>query len=119
MLVNCGIFTEGTDIPNIDCVLVARPTRSRNMIVQMIGRGMRLSPGKKDCHVIDMVGTIRVQGVVTTPTLFGLDPNEIVSEATANQMKEWAEELRRIRDVEKEEMIRDGNTSLNVSKLIQ
>jgi ATP-dependent helicase IRC3 len=76
------------------------------MIVQMIGRGMRLSPGKKDCHVIDMVGTIRVQGIVTTPTLFGLDPNEVVSEATPTQMKEWADELQRIRDVEKEEMIR-------------
>lgn len=33
VLVNCGILTEGTDIPNIDCVLLARPTRSKNLLV--------------------------------------------------------------------------------------
>ena len=33
VLVNCGIYTEGTDIPNIDCVVLARPTRSRNLLV--------------------------------------------------------------------------------------
>jgi ATP-dependent helicase IRC3 len=73
VLVNCGVFTEGTDIPNIDCVLLARPTKSRNLLVQMIGRGMRIHPGKKDCHIIDMVASLET-GIVTTPTLFGLDP---------------------------------------------
>lgn len=33
VLLNCGVFTEGTDIPNIDCILLARPTRSRNLLV--------------------------------------------------------------------------------------
>ncbi|KAI1918135.1 putative ATP-dependent helicase IRC3 [Ophidiomyces ophidiicola] len=75
VLVNCGLFTEGTDIPNIDCVLLARPTRSRNLLIQMIGRGLRLHPGKQDCHVIDMVAALET-GVVTTPTLFGLHPDE-------------------------------------------
>jgi ATP-dependent helicase IRC3 len=77
VLVNCGVFTEGTDIPNIDCVLLARPTKSRNLLVQMIGRGMRLHKDKKDCHVIDMVGSVE-RGVVTVPTLLGLDPDEIL-----------------------------------------
>jgi ATP-dependent helicase IRC3 len=108
VLVNCGIFTEGTDIPNIDCVLLARPTRSRNLIVQMIGRGMRLSPGKKDCHVIDMIGSIKTHGVVTTPSLFGLDPNEIVSEESADGLRERAEEWKKIREIEQEEAIRNG-----------
>ena len=36
VLVNCGIYTEGTDIPNIDCVLLARPTRSRNLLVCLL-----------------------------------------------------------------------------------
>lgn len=42
---------------------------------------MRLSPdtGKKDCHIIDFVdSTSRVQGVVCVPTMFGLDPSEII-----------------------------------------
>ena len=86
VLVNCGVFTEGTDIPNIDCVLLARPTKSRNLLVQMIGRGMRLHPGKKDCHVIDMVASLET-GIVTTPTLFGLDPSELVDEARVEDMK--------------------------------
>lgn len=87
VLLNCGVFTEGTDIPNIDCILLARPTKSRNLLVQMIGRGMRLYPGKKDCHVIDMVASLET-GIVTVPTLFGLDPSEIVKETTPEAMKE-------------------------------
>jgi ATP-dependent helicase IRC3 len=86
VLINCGVFTEGTDIPNIDCIVLARPTRSRNLLVQMIGRGMRLHPGKKDCHIIDLVSTLDT-GIVTTPTLFGLDPDELVSEASVDQMR--------------------------------
>lgn len=86
VLINCGVFTEGTDIPNIDCVLLARPTRSRNLLVQMIGRGMRLHPGKKNCHVIDMVASLET-GIVTVPTLFGLDPSELVKEANVSELK--------------------------------
>lgn len=86
VLVNCGIFTEGTDIPNIDCVLLARPTKSRNLLVQMIGRGMRLHPSKKDCHVIDMVATLET-GIITVPTLFGLDPSEILEDAGVDDMQ--------------------------------
>lgn len=87
VLLNCGVFTEGTDIPNIDCVLLARPTRSRNLLVQMIGRGARLYPGKENCHVIDMVSTLDT-GVVTAPTLFGLDPAEVLEEAGTEKVKE-------------------------------
>ncbi|KAF2161183.1 hypothetical protein M409DRAFT_70011 [Zasmidium cellare ATCC 36951] len=86
VLLNCGIFTEGTDIPNIDCVILARPTQSRNLLIQMIGRGLRLHPGKENCHVIDMVSSLDA-GITTTPTLFGLDPAEILKETDAKQMK--------------------------------
>jgi ATP-dependent helicase IRC3 len=90
VLLNCGVFTEGTDIPNIDCVVLARPTKSRNLLVQMIGRGMRLYPGKADCHVIDMVASLDT-GIVTTPTLFGLDPSELVQEADVQKLRETKE----------------------------
>ncbi|KAI2619958.1 P-loop containing nucleoside triphosphate hydrolase protein [Hypoxylon sp. NC1633] len=86
VLVNCGVFTEGTDIPNIDCIVLARPTRSRNLLVQMIGRGMRLHPDKTNCHIIDMVSSLAT-GIVTTPTLFGLDPSELVDKASVNDMR--------------------------------
>lgn len=86
VLVNCGVFTEGTDIPNIDCIVLARPTRSKNLLVQMIGRGMRLHKGKKNCHIIDLVSSLST-GVVTTPTLFGLDPNLIMDKATVKDIE--------------------------------
>lgn len=85
VLLNCGVFTEGTDIPNIDCVLLARPTKSRNLLVQMIGRGMRLHKGKKNCHIIDMVAALS-SGVVSTPTLFGLDPGEVIEKENATSL---------------------------------
>ena len=85
VLINCGVFTEGTDIPNIDCVILARPTKSRNLLVQMIGRGMRLHPGKENCHILDMVASLET-GIVTTPTLFGLDPSELVENAGVAEM---------------------------------
>jgi ATP-dependent helicase IRC3 len=87
VLLNCGLFTEGTDIPNIDCVLLARPTRSRNLLIQMIGRGLRLFPGKKDCHIIDMVASLAT-GVLSSPTLFGLDPDEVLDKSSAEDIQE-------------------------------
>ena len=75
VLINCGILTEGTDIPSIDCVILARPTVSKVLLQQMIGRGMRLYEGKEDCLVLDFVDNIRGQDLVMVPTLLGLDPN--------------------------------------------
>lgn len=92
VLLNCGVFTEGTDIPNIDCVVLARPTRSRNLLVQMIGRGMRLHHGKENCHIMDMVSSLET-GIVTVPTLFGLDPSELVDNASIDDMKKSKERI--------------------------
>jgi ATP-dependent helicase IRC3 len=100
VLINCGVFTEGTDIPNIDCVMLARPTRSRNLLIQMIGRGMRLHPGKENCHVIDMIASLEV-GIVTTPTLLGLDPAAMVNETTIEEQK--SERERQDLEAEREE----------------
>ncbi|GAA5893108.1 hypothetical protein JCM6882_003888 [Rhodosporidiobolus microsporus] len=91
ILVNCGILTEGADFPAIDCVLLARPTRSQNLFLQMLGRGLRLSPetGKKDCLLIDLVGnSTSAGGVVCTPTLFGLDPDEKVEGLSTSDLQE-------------------------------
>lgn len=91
VLLNCGLFTEGTDIPNIDCVLLARPTRSRNLLIQMIGRGLRLFPGKKDCHIIDMVASLET-GVLSTPTLFGLHPDEVLEKSSVKDFQKSSQE---------------------------
>ncbi|KAI9573006.1 P-loop containing nucleoside triphosphate hydrolase protein [Boletus coccyginus] len=90
VLVNCAILTEGADIPNVDCIVICRPTRSRNVYAQMIGRGMRQSPGsgKVDCRIIDFVdSTSRIPGVVSIPSLLGLDPSEIVDDVSIADLK--------------------------------
>lgn len=53
---NCAVLTEGFDEPSIDCVLIGRPTKFHGLYVQMVGRGTRVSPGKKNLLVLDVVG---------------------------------------------------------------
>ncbi|SCV68041.1 BQ2448_162 [Microbotryum intermedium] len=91
VLVNCSILTEGADFPFIDCVLLARPTKSRNLFQQMIGRGMRKSPstGKEDCLIIDFVGN-STEGIVCTPTLFGIDPNLAIEARSTKDLQKMA-----------------------------
>ena len=98
VLINCGVFTEGTDMPNVDCIVLARPTKSRNLLIQMIGRGMRLHKDKTNCHVIDMVSSLET-GIVTAPTLFGLNPSWLVEDASVKEMRALKESrgLREIR----------------------
>ena len=55
-LVNYATLTEGVDIPETDCLVIGRATRSESSIIQMLGRGIRGYPGKPDCLVIDYTG---------------------------------------------------------------
>lgn len=115
VLLNCGLFTEGTDIPNIDCVLLARPTRSRNLLIQMIGRGLRLFPGKEDCHIIDMVASLAT-GVLSTPTLFGLHPDEVLNESSVKDIREGRAEDNLPKSSEDPEAAQDGDVNLQFTK---
>lgn len=55
ILCNAMLLTEGWDCPSVDCVVVLRPTKVRSLYTQMIGRGTRLSPGKKDLLILDFL----------------------------------------------------------------
>lgn len=59
VLCNCQLLTEGFDEPSIDGIIIARPTRSRALFTQMIGRGLRIHAGKKNCKIIDIVDNHR------------------------------------------------------------
>lgn len=72
VLANCAVLTEGYDEPSVGCVIMARPTKSRALYTQMLGRGVRLHPGKADCVAIDLVGVTGEHDLVTVPDLFGL-----------------------------------------------
>src|SRR6266496_484692 len=72
VLCNCSVLVEGYDDPSISVVLLGRPTASDLLFAQMIGRGTRLSPGKEDLIVIDVVDNTQRHSLVTLPTLMGL-----------------------------------------------
>jgi DNA repair protein RadD len=65
---NVGVFTTGFDVPELDCIVMARPTMSLALYYQMIGRGVRLDPMTPDkiLQVYDLVGVVETLGRVET-----------------------------------------------------
>jgi len=63
VLINVDLFDEGLDVPGIECVIMARPTKSLGKFLQMIGRGLRIAEGKQYAIIIDHVGNIIEHGL--------------------------------------------------------
>lgn len=55
-LVNVAVLTTGFDAPHVDLIAILRPTESVSLYQQIVGRGLRLSPGKRDCLILDYAG---------------------------------------------------------------
>ncbi len=55
VLCNSMLLTEGWDSPSVDCIVILRPTKIRSLYQQMVGRGMRIAPGKKDLLLLDFL----------------------------------------------------------------
>lgn len=68
-MVTVQVLTEGADFPRCDCAVMARPTRSQTLYSQMVGRAVRLYPGKQDALVLDLAGTVRDMSLVTLSDL--------------------------------------------------
>lgn len=79
---NVNVYTEGFNAPNIDCIVLLRPTLSPGLFSQMVGRGLRTSRGKHDCLILDFAGCIEEHGPVD---LLG---NTVVVEATCSNCRE-------------------------------
>lgn len=80
---NVGVLTEGTDIPSIGAIILARPTKSLGLYIQMVGRGLRPAERKTDCVVLDHGGCCLMHGPVTEPVqadLEGLKKRKDVAE---------------------------------------
>lgn len=78
VLCSCMKLVEGFDVPAVEAVLLCRPTHSRSLHFQMLGRGLRLSPeiGKTDCIIIDQVGNVQRHGFVEDIRQVSLDPSQ-------------------------------------------
>lgn len=102
-LINVGVATEGTDLPAAACIAMFRPTKSRGLFTQMLGRGLRPLPGlcgqsallrkawiaasaKPDCLVLDFTGNTGRHSVVTVADIAGAEPR--VAATVATKIKE-------------------------------
>jgi superfamily II DNA or RNA helicase len=69
VIVNCMVLTEGFNEPRASCAIIARPTRSASLYVQMVGRVLRLHPGKRDALILDVVGATQDHRLATLADL--------------------------------------------------
>lgn len=79
VLCNVDLATYGFDLPELSCIIFARPTKSLVRYIQMMGRGMRRAEGKNDCLVLDHAGNVHYHGYVEEERYWSLsgikDPN--------------------------------------------
>ena len=61
-LTSCELVTYGLDVPRVECIIMLRPTLSRALYMQMIGRGLRPYKGKDCCIILDHVGNLQEHG---------------------------------------------------------
>ncbi len=97
-MVNCMVLTEGFDEPTVDCIIMARPTTSKSLYIQKIGRGLRVAPGKEQCLIIDMVGVSKRHTLIQAPAIFGLqgeidDTRESVAPANEDNITQHGRSL--------------------------
>ncbi len=76
-LVNCMVFTEGTDMPLVETIIIARPTKSDSLYTQMVGRGLRPCEGKTRLNLIDCVGVTGSASLCTAPSLLGISMDDV------------------------------------------
>jgi superfamily II DNA or RNA helicase len=90
LISNVGLFTEGTDLPIIECVIL-KMTTSGLLYQQMVGRGLRLYPGKKDCVILDPTGVTGRHKLATMVNLNG--PGDIEVDEVPDDLLMYEEDL--------------------------
>src|SRR5437879_4287236 len=95
VVTNCNVLTEGFDEPRVDCVIMAPPTKSKLLYAQMLGRGTRLHPGKKDLVVIDVADNSRTHQLPGLHTLFNLPLNMNLKGGNALEVERQIERFNR------------------------
>ena len=80
VLVNVAVGTEGFDLPDASCVVLARPTMSLALYLQMVGRGLRPKPDGSDCLILDLAGNVKLNGFPDNERQWSLEPRGIQGE---------------------------------------
>lgn len=109
VLVNCGVLTTGFDYPRLDCIILARPTKSKILYTQILGRGLRLHPDKKDCLIIDINDIVRKHDLMNMSSVFEMPirHGETVKVAIERIKKEKAEAIKRKEEEERRQKERE------------
>jgi ATP-dependent helicase IRC3 len=112
VLTNCGVLTEGYDDWQISCIIMARPTKSQLLFVQMAGRGTRipsdidnlitarelgLTIAKNDCILMDVVDNTGRHSLITLASLFGLGEKTDLNGHTITEAKQKFDALKAAR----------------------
>ena len=107
ILANCQILTEGYDDKSVDAILLCRPTKSRSLFCQMLGRGLRLNPGKENCRVLDFVDVAGKHSLMSAWKFFGFTkpPKQDEPFEIGDEEKEKRERESRVRAIDLERPI--------------
>jgi DNA repair protein RadD len=76
LITNCMVLTEGWDMPEVSCCILARPTRKMGLYRQMVGRVLRSAPGKVNAIVLDHSGAVFHHGFIEDRVDWTLDPDK-------------------------------------------
>ena len=90
VIVNCFLMSYGIDIPSVECIVLARPTRSLTLYLQAVGRGMRPFPGKMHVLVIDHGRIVEALGLPHEEFPWSLDAQGNVNQKARRAAKERA-----------------------------
>lgn len=92
VLCNCFLLSYGWDCPPISCAVLARPTKSLVLFMQMVGRVLRPSPGKQDALILDHAGAVGELGFVDEEMPWSLDGKTKLGERLEEARKKEAKE---------------------------
>ena len=105
ILTSCNVLTEGFDEPSINCILMARPTKSRVLYTQMVGRGLRINTDKTDCLVLDFAdkyhdlrSVMTLKHTIPASIQITEDVNGVVKTEPAKPFKQPALAIRELSD---------------------
>ena len=111
VLTNALLLTEGFDCPPIDCVVMLRPTKSRSMYTQAVGRGTRLSPGKDHLLLLDFLWMTEKHDLARPASLLGKDPK--ITDKMTDKLEsggEWG--LEELADMAERDVVAEREASL-------
>lgn len=129
VICNHTILTEGTDLPQVDLIVLNRPTKSRALWRQMIGRGLRNAEGKEFCTVLDLASNSAIHGSIYDKEVFDLlgrvvatEPRYIeTKEETQTEIKKYkynnGEELKQWKPIPELKIMRRTLLTLNAQLL--